>query len=234
MSTPHINAEPGQVAETVLLPGDPLRAQHFAQAFLEDVACYNRVRGMLGFTGTYQGKRVSVQGTGMGIPSAAIYAHELITHFGVKRLVRVGTCGGLQPDMALGDVLLITAAATDSAFVKMRFGDMAFAPAADFTLLHGAYQAAEDMGIPVRVGTVLTTDTFYHDDEAYWHKPAAYGVLAVEMEAAGLYTVAAKFGARALTILTVSDVIPTGARATAEQRQTAYTAMARIALTLAQ
>ena len=234
MGSLHIGAEPGQIARTVLLPGDPLRARHIAETFFEDVICYNQVRGMLGYTGTYQGKRVSVQGTGMGIPSAGIYVHELIAEHGVTTVMRVGTCGGLQADMSLGDVLLITAGSTDSAFIKMRFGNVTYAPAADFHLLRSAYDAAGELGIPVRVGTVLSTDTFYHDDETYWHKPAEYGVLAVEMETAGMYTIASKFGARALSIITVSDVIPTGQVATPLQRQTAYTDMTRIALAVAE
>ena len=234
MGTPHIGAEPGQIARTVLLPGDPLRAKHIAETFLEDVICYNQVRGMLGYTGTYQGKRVSVQGTGMGIPSAGIYIHELIAEYGVTTVMRVGTCGGLQADMNLGDILLITAASTDSAFIKVRFGNISYAPAADFGLLRGAYEAAGELGIPVRVGTVLSSDTFYQDDETYWHKPAEYGVLAVEMETAGMYTIPGKFGARALSIITVSDVIPTGQVATPLQRQTAYTDMTRIALAVAE
>ena len=229
----HIGAEKGDVASTVLLPGDPLRAKHIAETHLNDVFRYNQVRGMYGYTGSYQGRRVSVQGTGMGIPSASIYIHELINAYGAKTLMRVGTCGGLGEDMALGDVLLITAASTDSAFNRPRFGSDTYAPAADYRLLKAADEAASRLGIQTRVGTVFSTDTFYHEDPDYWKVWAAYGVLAIEMETAALYTLAAKYDCQALSILTVSDVIATGETATAEQRQTAYTDMARIALAIA-
>jgi purine-nucleoside phosphorylase len=228
----HIGAKKSEVASTVLLPGDPLRAKHIAETHLEEVMCYNEVRGMYGYTGFYRGRRMSVQGTGMGIPSASIYIHELITEYGATTLMRVGTCGGLHADMSLGDVLLITAASTDSAFNRPRFGADTFAPAADYSLLRAADKVASEMGIGARVGTVFSTDTFYHEDPDYWQKWADYGVLAIEMETAALYTLAAKFGCRALSILTVSDVIPTGAKASAAQRETAYTDMARIALAI--
>lgn len=230
----HIGAKSGDVAKTVLLPGDPLRAKHIAENHLQDAVCYNEVRGMYGFTGIHDGKRVSVQGTGMGIPSAAIYINELITHFDATTLMRIGTCGALQPDMKLGDVLLITAASTDSAFNKQRFGHDSYAPAADFGLLRQAYDAAQALSLPVRVGTVFSTDTFYYEDPDYWKIWADYGVLCIEMETAALYTLAAKHGVRALSILTVSDVILTGATATSMQRQTAYMDMVRIALQIAE
>jgi len=226
----HIAAQPGEIADVVLLPGDPLRAKHIAETYLQDVHCYTQVRGMFGFTGSYRGRRISVQGTGMGIPSSGIYIHELLADYGARTLMRVGTCGGVQPDLQLGDVLLASAASHDSAINLPRFGSATFAPCADFTLLKAAHDAALAKGIPVRVGPIFSTDSFYHEDPDYWRKWAAYGVLAIEMEAAGLYTLASKFGARALALLTVSDVIPTEARATTEQRQTAFMHMVEIAL----
>jgi purine-nucleoside phosphorylase len=226
----HIGAQPGQIAEAVLLPGDPLRAQFVAEKYLEGAACHCRVRGMLGFTGTYKGRRVSVQGTGMGIPSISIYAHELIHDYGARRLIRIGTCGAMQEGIRLGDVLLAQAAGTDSAVNRLRFGGADFAPAASFELLHRAYQIAQDRRIAVRVGTVLTSDTFYSDDPDSWKLWARYGVLAAEMESAALYTVAAGFGAQALAILTASDSLVTGATATTEERQQGYTAMMELAL----
>ena len=226
----HIGAEPGQIAPAVLLPGDPLRAKHFAETMLQDVICYNEVRGMLGFTGRYGDKRVSIQGTGMGIPSISIYAHELVTEYGVKTLIRVGTCGALQPELKVGDIVLALAASTDSHINRLRFGGMDYAPAASFPLLLRAYQAAQQRDIPVRVGGVLSSDTFYEDDPEWWRLWAAFGTLVVEMETAGLYTLAAKLKVDALSVLTVSDSLVTHERADAKQRERAFTPMAEIAL----
>jgi purine-nucleoside phosphorylase len=226
----HIGAKPGEIAEAVLLPGDPLRAQFVAEKYLQQAACHSRVRGMLGFTGLYKGRRVSVQGTGMGIPSLSIYAHELLADYGARRLIRIGTCGALQADIKLGDVLLALAASTDSATNRQRFGGADFAPAASFELLAKAYEIARARRLQVRVGTVLTGDLFYGDDPDFWKLWARYGVLAAEMETAALYTVAAGFGAQALAILTASDSLVTGATATTEERQQGYTAMMELAL----
>lgn len=227
----HINAPAGAIAERILLPGDPLRAKFIAETFLSDVSCYNEVRGMLGFTGMYQGKRVSVQGTGMGVPSIGIYAHELMAEYGVKRAIRVGTCGALVEDLRLRDIVIASAAHTDSGMNKDRFGSISFAPAADFALLKAAYEAAEQAGALARVGTVYTSDKFYDDRNA--EKTgllARYGALAVDMETAELYTLAAKFGAAALTILTVSDSLVTHEATSAEERQTSFKAMMELAL----
>ena len=229
----HIAAKPEQVAEAVLLPGDPLRAQYVAETYLENPECYSRVRGMLGFTGTYNGKRVSVQGTGMGIPSISIYVHELIAEYGAERLIRIGTCGALQEDMKLGQVVLAQTACTDSAVNRIRFRGCDFAPAADFELLLQAYKAAGEQGVAVRVGTVLTGDTFYSDDADSWKIWARYGVLAAEMETTALYTLAAGHGVQGLSILTVSDSLVTMETATSEQRQQGYTDMMEIALQVA-
>ena len=229
----HIGAKKGQIAETVLLPGDPLRAKYLAETYLENPECYNQVRGMLGFTGTYNGKKVSVQGTGMGIPSISIYVHELIVEYGAKRLIRIGTCGALQEDIKLGDVILAQAASTDSSVNRNRFNGGDFAPAASFELLLKAYDAARERGVTVRVGTVLTEDTFYSDDQDFWKIWAHYGVLAAEMETAALYTLTAGHHVQGLTILTVSDSLVTMEIASSEQRQQGYTAMMEIALQVA-
>ena len=226
----HIGAEPGQVAPTVLMPGDPLRAKNIAETMLEDVICFNEVRGMLGFTGTYNGKRVSVMGSGMGIPTLSIYAHELITEYNVKTLIRVGTCGGMQPDQKVGDLVLAMTSSTNSSINQLRFGGMDYAPAASFDLLLKAYEAAQKRDAKVSVGGIFSSDIFYGDDPNWWKKFADYGVLVVEMETSGLYTLAAKFKVDALSILTISDCIVTGEAATAEQREKNFPLMAEIAL----
>ncbi len=226
----HIGAQLGDIAETVLLPGDPLRAKTIADTFFEDPVCYNEVRGMLGFTGTYKGKRVSVQGTGMGMPSISIYVNELISQYGAKHLMRVGTCGAFQEDLKIGDVILGQAASTDSHINRLRFSGMDFAPTADFGLLHAAYTQAQALGFPVSVGNILSSDTFYGDDPDAWRHWAKFGILAVEMEAAALYTLAAKFDVKALAICTVSDSLATGESAPAEVRQNNFKRMMELAL----
>ncbi|HOV37229.1 MAG TPA: purine-nucleoside phosphorylase [Spirochaetales bacterium] len=228
----HISAKPGEIAETVLLPGDPLRAEFVAKTFLKDARCYNRVRGMLGFTGTYQGKRVSIQGTGMGMPSLGIYVHELIQSYGARRLIRIGSCGTLQEEIQLRDVILATSASTNSAMNRLRFKGMDFAPTADFHLLLQAWQAAERLGIPVRVGSILSSDTFYDEEPDAWKLWAEYGVLAVEMESAALYTLAARFKVQALAILTVSDSLPLKTAVSTEERERSFQDMVEIALEL--
>lgn len=226
----HIGAKEGQIAETILLPGDPLRAKYIAETFLEDVEQYNTVRNMFGYTGTYKGERISVQGTGMGIPSMMIYAEELITQYNVKNLIRVGTGGGMKADIHVRDVVLAQAATTDSSAVMNSFnGQVHFAPIADFELLKAAYEVGIEHGLKMRVGNVLSADRFYNE-ELDKKKLADYGVLAVEMEAAGLYTLAAKYNRRALTILTISDHLITGEETTAEERQTTFNDMIVIAL----
>lgn len=228
MST-HINAPEGAIAEAVLLPGDPLRAKFIAETFLKDIQCYNEVRGMYGFTGTYNGKRVSVQGTGMGQPSLSIYVNELFRFYGVKKAIRVGTCGAVQKDIALRDVILAQGACSDSAINTSRFRDMHYAPIADFTLLSTAEKKARELGLNVKTGLCISSDLFY-DDAENWKLWAEYGVLGVEMEASELYTLAAKFKRQALAILTVSDHILLGGQTTAEERQTSFTNMIKVAL----
>ena len=226
----HIEAKQGEVADAVLLPGDPLRAEYIAETFLEDAVRYSRVRGMYGFTGRYKGKRISVQGTGMGIPSISIYAHELITSYGARTLLRVGTCGALQEDVRLRDVVLAMGASTDSNVNRLRFRTVDFAPLADFALLRAALQAADAHGVAARVGGVFTTDTFYEDDDTAVKRLTEHGVLAVEMETAALYTIAAREKVRALAVLTVSDHLVTGEQTTSEERQRTFTQMMQIAL----
>ncbi len=230
MPTPHIEAPPGSIAEAVLLPGDPLRAQHIAETYLSDVKQVTAVRNMLGFTGDYKGMSVSVMGTGMGIASASIYFTELIREYGVKRLVRVGSCGGVGAGVELRDVVIAIAASTDSAVNRTRYGGWDFAPAADYRLLNSAVNAASELEQPVRVGTVHSSDTFYNpvaNAVDIWRR---MGILAVEMEAAGLYAIAAEERVRALAILTVSDVIGVVEETTPEERQKTFDSMIHIAL----
>ncbi|MGM9974409.1 MAG: purine-nucleoside phosphorylase [Clostridiaceae bacterium] len=229
MST-HIGARDGEIAESILLPGDPLRAKFIAENYLEDVQCYNEVRGMLGFTGYYKGKRVSVQGTGMGIPSISIYANELVKFYGVKNLIRVGTCGAIKEDLKVRDIILAMSASTNSSVNKMRFNGMDYAPTASFDLLQKAYSTAREMGLDVKAGNILSSDVFYNDNPDSWKLWAKYGVMAIEMESAELYTIAAREGVNALSILTVSDSIVTNEETSAEERQKTFNKMMELAL----
>ncbi|MDY5912991.1 MAG: purine-nucleoside phosphorylase [Inconstantimicrobium porci] len=229
MST-HIGAKKGDIAETVLLPGDPLRAKFIADNFLEDVKCYNEVRGMYGFTGTYKGRRISVQGTGMGVPSISIYSTELISEYGVKNLIRVGTAGSMQENVKVRDIVISMSSCTDSSVNKNRFDGMDYAPTASFNLLKTAYDTSIAHNITPKVGTIFTSDNFYNDKKDAWKKWANYGCLAIEMETSALYTIAAKFKVNALTILTISDSLVTGEETTSEERQTTFTDMMKIAL----
>lgn len=228
----HIGAKQGEIAPTILLPGDPLRARHIAETMLDKAVCVNQVRGMLGYTGRHKGKLVSVMGSGMGIPSLSIYAHELIAEYHVKTLMRVGTCGAFQPDLKIGDIVLAMTASTDSQVNRLRFRGMDYAPAASFDLLLKAFQAAKERGIDVRVGGILSGDTFYGDDPDWWKIWAEHGVLVTDMETNALYTLAAKFKVQALSILTVSDSLITGENATAEQRESGFSQMTEIALAI--
>ncbi|BCB80424.1 purine-nucleoside phosphorylase [Phytohabitans flavus] len=230
MST-HIGAKPGEIAERVLMPGDPLRAKWIAEHYLEDAKCYSTVRNMFGFTGAYKGVRLSVQGSGMGMPSASIYAHELLNEYGVNTLIRVGSCGALTESLKVRDVVAAIGSATDSNMNRARFdGLIDYAPVADFGLLRTAVEIAERRGVQMRVGSVLAADAFYTDRPDLYDRLADYGVLAVEMESAALYTIAAKFKARALTVLTVSDHLKTGERTSAEERERTFAEMVEIAL----
>ena len=231
----HIEAKPGEIADFVLLPGDPLRAKHIAENQLEDAVCYNNVRGMLGYTGFYKGRRVSVQGTGMGLPSHMIYVNELIVDYGVKTLIRVGTCGGIREDIKLRDIVMGLSASTDSAIIGNSFPGMTFAPTASFRLALKANENAKAMGLILKAGNILSSDLFYHDTEhgdsyAIWRR---YGTLAVEMESAGLYLLAARHTIEALSLLTVSDHLLTGEHVSAEDRQFNFVNMSELALSLA-
>lgn len=225
----HIGAKENEIAEAVLLPGDPLRAKYIAETFLEDVHCYNVVRNMLGFTGTYKGKRVSVQGTGMGVPSISIYINELMQDYHVQTLIRVGTCGAIQKDVKVRDVILAMSASTDSQMNRLTFGGIDFAPTAHFDLLKNAYDIGVEKELHLKVGNVFTADAFY-SDHADLEKWAQYQILALEMETAALYTLAAKYDRKALSVLTVSDHVLTGEQTTSEERQTTFNDMIEVAL----
>ncbi len=230
MATPHINAVAGAFAETVLLPGDPLRAKHIAETFLEGAEEVTNVRSMLGFTGMYKGKRISVMGSGMGIPSASIYYKELITEYGVKNLIRVGSCGAISADVKVRDVVIGMGACTDSKVNRMRFKDHDFSAICDFNLLEKSVAAARAQGVSVKVGNLFSADLFYNPDSSMFDVMEKYNILGVEMEAAGLYGVCAEFGANGLAICTVSDHIRTGEELDAEARQLSFNEMVEIAL----
>lgn len=229
----HIGATLGAIAETVLITGDPLRAKYIADKMLSNVVCYNEVRGMFGYTGDYNGKKVSIQGTGMGIPSTAIYVHELIHEYGVKQIIRIGTCGAIQADLKVGQLILVEAAYTDSYTNLVQTGSMDIAPSADKELLAAALVTANKFSIPVESGKIFSTDTFYSDDNTRWDEWIKQGVLGVEMESSILYALAAKNKVRALTILTVSDNIITKVYASAKEREQASLDMMRLALEIA-
>lgn len=226
----HINANKGDIAENILLPGDPLRAKHVAETFLEEVVCYNEVRGMLGFTGIYNGKRISVQGTGMGCPSISIYTHELIKDYGVKKLIRIGSAGSMQVDIKIRDVVMAVAASTNSSVNKTKFNQADFAACADFNLMLNAHHVAKTLGIPLKAGNVLSSDEFYTDDADFYKKWMEYNVLCVEMEANALYTIAAKYKVQALTLLTISDSLVSVETTTAAERENTFDNMVKIAL----
>ena len=225
----HINAKKGEIADTILLPGDPLRAKYIAETFLEDVICYNEVRNMFGYTGTYKGKRISVQGTGMGVPSISIYITELMQEYDVQKLIRVGTCGSIHKDVKIRDVIIAQSASTNSKVNELIFNGISYAPIADFDLLYKAYNAGIEKGLNLRVGNVFTEDIFYNEFAEH-EKWAQYGILGLEMESSALYTLAAKFGRKALAILTVSDHLLTGEVTTPEERQTTFNDMIVVAL----
>jgi purine-nucleoside phosphorylase len=231
MST-HIGAEPGQIAPHVLMPGDPLRARWIAETFLEDATCYSEVRGMFGFTGTYRGTQVSVQGSGMGLPSLSIYTNELFQEYDVRTIVRVGSCGALTEEVKLRDLVIASGACTDSSMNRIRFEGLDYAPVADFHLARAAYDAAEAKGLPVatHVGLIFSSDSFYSPRPELTARMVDYGVLAVEMEASALYTLAAQYRRRALAVCTVSDHIVTGEHTSALEREQTFGDMVEVAL----
>jgi purine-nucleoside phosphorylase len=229
----HIGAATGEVAPVVLLPGDPLRARWIAETFLDDAHCYSEVRGMYGYTGTWHGRPVSVQGSGMGQPSMSIYVHELFTSYDVRTVVRVGTCGALSDRLALRDVVIASGACTNASTNQVTFEGLDYAPVADFGLMRAAVEVAEQRGTEVSVGLLFATDSFYNTRPELVARMAEYGVLAVDMESSALYTLAARHGRRALTICTVSDHIVTGEGTTAAEREQTFGAMVDIALAAA-
>ena len=226
----HIAAKDGEIAESILLPGDPLRAKFIAENFLENVQQYNQVRNMLGFTGTYKGKKVSVQGTGMGIPSISIYVNELFRDYGVKRAIRIGTAGAIRPEVKIKDLIIAVSACTDSGANNIRFGGRNYAPTASWKLLKKAWDIAEEKGWEPKAGPIISTDMFYSEDPEEWKLWAKFGCLAVEMEAAELYTLAAKYEREALCLLTISDSLITHEITSPEERQTTFTRMMEVAL----
>lgn len=228
----HIGAQKGEIAETVLLPGDPLRAKWIAETYLDDIKCYNKVRNMFGYTGTYKGRTISIQGTGMGVPSISIYAHELINEFDVKNLIRVGSAGSYQKNVKIRDIVIAMAASSTSGINQYRFQGADFAPTADFGLFQQAIEKAKEKGIEVKAGNVLTSDEFYADEFESYQMWSKFGVLCVEMETSGLYTLAAKHGVNALALLTISDSLVTGEKTTTEERETTFKGMVEIALEL--
>ena len=227
--TPHIGALAGEIADKVIMAGDPLRAKFMAENFLENPVQYNSVRGMLGYTGTYKGKRVSVQGHGMGIPSIGIYTYELFNFYSVKRIIRTGSAGAYHPDLKLGDIVVGIGACTDSNYGAQYGLPGTFAPTADFAMARAAVEKAEAMGVRYKVGNILSSDVFYGDNAEGWKAWQKMGVLAVEMEASALYMNAARSGNEALCICTISDSLVTGEACSAEQRQTSFTNMMEIA-----
>jgi purine-nucleoside phosphorylase len=226
----HIAAKVGEIAEAILLPGDPLRARFIAEKFLENAKLYTEVRGILGYTGTYKGKPVSVQGTGMGIPSISIYVNELFKDYGVKRAIRIGTAGSIQERLKVRAIVIALAACTDSGANRIRFGGRDFAPSATFSLARKAADVAAAKGWPVAAGPVVSSDMFYTEDPEEWKLWAKFGVLALEMETSELYTLAAKYGRECLSLLTISDSMVTRETTSAEERQTAFTKMMEVAL----
>lgn len=228
--TPHINAPAGAFADVVLMPGDPLRAKYIAETFLDHAGLVTDVRNMLGYTGHYKGRRISVMGHGMGIPSCSIYSKELITEYGVQKIVRVGSCGAVRRDVHVRDVIIGLGACTDSKVNRTRFKDNDFAAIADFHMVQAAVQAAKNKGINVHVGNLFSSDLFYTPDVEMFDVMEKYGILGVEMEAAGIYGVAAEYGAKALSICTVSDHIRTGEQTSPEERQLTFNEMIEIAL----
>lgn len=231
--TPHNQATEGQIAKTVLMPGDPLRAKYVADTYLEDVTCFNQVRNMLGFTGTYKGKPVSVMGSGMGVPSIGIYSFELFNFYDVDNIIRIGTAGGLAPDVRLRDLVIGMGACTDSNYAAQFRMPGTLAPIADFGLLRKAVESAERLGFDYKVGNVLSSDAFYNDDETVNERWASMGVLAVEMESVALYLNAIRARKHALCLLTVSDLPLSGEGLPAEDRQTSFTQMMEVALEVA-
>lgn len=229
----HIGAKQGEIAETILLPGDPLRAKWIAETYFTDPFCFNKVRGMYGYTGYYKGNRISTMGTGMGVPSVSIYANELISEYGVKNLIRVGSAGSYQADVKIRDIVIAMSASSNSGVNELRFGGADYAPTANFDLFIKAVEIANQKNIPFKAGNIFSSDEFYEDNIKAFEKWSKFGVLCVEMETAGLYTVAAKLNVKALTILTISDSLITKEKLSSDERERSFDQMMEIALELA-
>jgi len=230
----HIDAKKNEIAGTVLMPGDPLRAKWIAETFLDNPYCYSNIRGMLGYTGKFKGQNISVQGSGMGIPSAMIYYHELIKDYNVRRIIRVGTAGSYQEDVKIKDIVVALSASTNSAINKAVFNDFSYAPTANFNLILKAALYAKENNIPIKAGNIFSSDLYYEEDIMDYKKWAEYGVLCAEMESAGLYTIAARYNVEALTILTISDSLVTGEKCSFEERERTFEEMVLIALNICQ
>ena len=232
MATPHNNAEKKDIAKTVIMPGDPLRAKFIAENWLETPVLFNEVRNMYGYTGIYKGKEISVMASGMGMPSMGIYSHELIEVYGCRNIIRIGSAGSYQEHVNLGDIVIASSASTDSRFQYTYDLPGSFSPCADFHLLHAAYHSAEELSHPVKIGNVVSVDVFFDDDPDTWKRWSKMGVLAVEMEAAALYMNAARLGANALAMVTVSDNFVTGGRLTVDEREKGFSDMIETALNM--
>lgn len=230
----HIDAKKNEIADIVLMPGDPLRAKWIAETFLDNAYCYSNIRGMLGYTGEFRGQRISIQGSGMGIPSALIYYHELIKEYDVKRIIRVGTAGSYQEHVKIRDIVLALSASTNSGINNAIFNDVNYAPTANYNLIMKAALYTMENNIPIKAGNVLSSDQYYEEDPVAYKKWSEYGVLCVEMEAAGLYTIAAKYNIEALAILTISDSLVTGEKCSFEERERTFKEMVQIALNICQ
>jgi len=230
----HIAAKPDEIAQTVLISGDPLRIKHMAETFLEDAFCFNEIRGMLGYTGFYKGKRVSMMGTGMGIPTTSLFIHELATTYGIKNLIRVGTMGAMVKELEIGHLVLAMSASSDSNVNRVTFNGLDYAPTANFELLHKAYVEAQKNEMPTTVGSIFSTDIFYGPDENRWDAWIQHGILGVEMETSAIYTLGAKHNIKALSILSVSDNIISGTSALPEIRETNFKDMFKVALEIAE
>lgn len=233
MATPHNQAKQGDIAKTVLMPGDPLRAKFLAETYLEDVIQFNTVRNMLGYTGTYKGKRVSIMGSGMGMPSIGIYSHELYSQYGVESIIRIGSCGSMQKDVHLRDIIIVQGSCTDSAFANQYKLPGTFSAISTYELLEKAVEKAKEKDVVYHVGNILASDIFYNADSESTEKWASMGCLGVEMESYALFATAAYLKKKALTLLTVSDSLVTEERTTAEEREKTFTAMMEIALEIA-
>ncbi|WP_367670502.1 purine-nucleoside phosphorylase [Sodalis-like secondary symbiont of Drepanosiphum platanoidis] len=230
MSTPHINAKKCDFSDVILMPGDPLRAKYIANTFLKNSKIINEVRGMLGYTGFYKGKMISVMGHGMGIPSAMIYVQELITHFGIKKILRIGSCGAIKSNISIRDIIICMGASTDSKFNRIKFNNNDYSATADFYMMKNAINSAKNNNIPIKIGNIFSTDLFYFYNKKKIKFLKKYGILGIDMESSGIYSIASEFNASALTICTVSDHLLTGEKLSSKDRQNTFNDMIYLSL----